>query len=74
MPLHDRMPAIIAPAHYDLWLDSRVTNKQEIMRYLNSAPSGELEAYPVSPWVNAPNHDDARCIQPAGVGDNGTMQ
>ena len=74
MPLHDRMPAIIAPAHYDLWLDSRVTDKQEIMRYLNSAPSGELKAYPVSPWVNAPNHDDARCIQPAGVGDNGTMQ
>ena len=22
-PLHERMPAIIAPAHYDLWLDSR---------------------------------------------------
>jgi putative SOS response-associated peptidase YedK len=64
-PLHDRMPAIIAPAHYDLWLDSRITEKKEIMRYLNSAPSDQLKAYPVSPWVNVPKHEDERCIQPA---------
>jgi putative SOS response-associated peptidase YedK len=65
-PLHDRMPTIIAPAHYDLWPDPRITDKQEIMQYLNSAPSGQLKAYPVSPWVNAPKHDDERCIQPVG--------
>jgi putative SOS response-associated peptidase YedK len=41
-PLHERMPAIIAPAHYDLWLEPRVTDKDEIMSYLNSAPSGWL--------------------------------
>ena len=64
--LHERMPAIIAPAHYDLWLDSRVTDKAEIMGYLNSAPSSQLIAYPVSPWVNSPKHDDRRCIAPAG--------
>ena len=64
-PLHDRMPAIVAPGHYALWLDSRVTDKQEIMQHLNSAPSGQLKAYPVSPWVNVPKHDDVRCIQPA---------
>jgi putative SOS response-associated peptidase YedK len=64
-PLHDRMPAIVAPGHYSLWLDSRVTDKQEIMQHLSSAPSGQLKAYPVSPWVNVPKHDDERCIQPA---------
>jgi putative SOS response-associated peptidase YedK len=26
-PLQDRMPAIIDPAHYDLWLDARVTDR-----------------------------------------------
>jgi putative SOS response-associated peptidase YedK len=62
-PIHERMPAIIAPAHYDLWLDSRVTDKQEIMQYLTSAPSSQLAPYPVSTWVNSPKNDDKRCIQ-----------
>ncbi|MDB4409333.1 SOS response-associated peptidase [Gammaproteobacteria bacterium] len=66
-PIHERMPAIIAPAHYDLWLDSRVSDKQEIMQYLASAPSSQLTAYPVSTWVNSPRNNDERCIQPAGV-------
>ena len=65
-PIHERMPAIIAPAHYDLWLDSRITDKQEIMQYLTSAPSSQLTAYPVSTWVNSPKNNDERCIQPAG--------
>lgn len=64
-PIHERMPAIIAPAEYDWWLDARVTDKQEIMQYLTSAPSSQLTAYPVSTRVNAPKHDDERCIQPA---------
>ena len=65
-PIHERMPAIIAPAHYDLWLDSRITDKQEIMQHLNSAPSSLLTAYPVSTWVNSPKNNNERCIQPAG--------
>jgi putative SOS response-associated peptidase YedK len=64
-PIHERMPAIIAPAHYDLWLDYRVSDKQEIMQYLNSAPSSQLTAYPVSTWVNSPGNNGERCIQPA---------
>ncbi|PCH58896.1 MAG: hypothetical protein COC14_00255 [Burkholderiaceae bacterium] len=63
-PIHERMPAIIAPAHYDLWLDQRMTEKDEIMGYLNSAPSSSLKFYPISPWVNSPQHDDERCILP----------
>jgi putative SOS response-associated peptidase YedK len=65
--LHDRMPAIIAPAHYDLWLDSRITDKAEIMSHLNSAPSFQLVTYAISPWVNSPKHDDDRCIEPTGT-------
>jgi putative SOS response-associated peptidase YedK len=65
-PLHERMPALIAPAHYDLWLDARITDKAEIIGYLNSAPSSQLVTYPISPWLNLPKHDDERCIEPAG--------
>jgi putative SOS response-associated peptidase YedK len=61
-PLHERMPAIIAPAHYDQWLDSRMTGKDEIMGLLNSAPSTQLKMHPVSTWVNSPGHDDERCM------------
>ena len=59
------MPAIIAPANYDWWLDTRISDKDEIMQYLTSALSSQLIAYPVSTWVNVPKHDDKRCIKPA---------
>jgi putative SOS response-associated peptidase YedK len=62
--LHERMPAIIAPAHQDLWLDPRVTDKAEIMTYLNSTPSSRLVTHPISSWVNSPKHDDERCMEP----------
>jgi len=65
-PIHERMPAIIAPENYDSWLDSRVTDKQEIVQYLTSAPSSQLTAYPVSTRVNSPGNNDERCIQHAG--------
>ena len=64
--LHERMPAIIAPAHYDLWLDPEVTDKSEIIGYLNSTLSSQLVTRPVSSWVNSPKHDDERCLEPAG--------
>jgi putative SOS response-associated peptidase YedK len=63
--IHERMPAIIAPAHYDLWLDSRISDNQEIMQYLTSAPSSQLTAYPVSTRVNSPRNNDEQCIRPA---------
>ena len=65
-PIHERMPAIIAAKDYDAWLDPGVTNKQEIMQYLDSAPSSDLTAYPVSTRVNSAKNNDARCIEPAG--------
>jgi putative SOS response-associated peptidase YedK len=64
--LHERMPATIDPTHYDLWLDPRMADKNEIMGCLNSAPSSQLVTYPISPWVNSPKHDDERCMEPAG--------
>jgi putative SOS response-associated peptidase YedK len=65
-PIHERMPAIIAAKDYDAWLDPGVTDKQDIMQYLDSAPSSDLTAYPVSTRVNSAKNNDARCIEPAG--------
>jgi putative SOS response-associated peptidase YedK len=63
-PIHERMPAIIAQQDYDVWLDSSVTDKQEIMQYLNSGPSIQLTAYPVSTRVNSAKNNDEGCIRP----------
>jgi putative SOS response-associated peptidase YedK len=64
-PIHERMPAIISPAHYDVWLDSSLSDKQEIMNCLSPDPSSLLTAYPVSTRVNSPKNSDERCIKPA---------
>jgi putative SOS response-associated peptidase YedK len=64
-PVHERMPAIIAPADYDRWLDPGLADRQVLMGCLGSAPADELISYPVSSYVNSPGHDDDRCIQPA---------
>ena len=62
-PIHERMPSIIAPANYEAWLDTGVTDRDVLMNMLDTAASVRLEHYPVSPYVNSAKHDDERCIQ-----------
>jgi putative SOS response-associated peptidase YedK len=64
-PIHDRMPVIIAPSDYERWLDPTVTNAEKIAPLLRPYPSNEMTAYTVSPLVNSPTNDDARCVEPA---------
>lgn len=64
--IHERMPAIVAPANYDCWLDSGITDRQEILQCLDAPQAGRLAGYPVSSYVNSPQHEGERCIQPAG--------
>ena len=60
-PIHGRMPVILDPANYDLWLDAANGD---------GAVSGLLKAYteelmrttPVSSRVNSVAHDDGDCI------------
>ena len=60
---HHRMPVIVAPADYDRWLDP-ATPMEEVTALLRPAPDDWLEAYPVSPYVNDPRHEDPRTLQP----------
>ncbi len=62
--IHTRMPAVIAAHDYDAWLDTGMTDRQDILQQLGSGISGRLEAYAVSRYVNSPKHTDARCIEP----------
>lgn len=69
-PLHNRMPAIILPVHFDRWLDRRLVDAEEVGKMVVPAPDGLLAAYPVSKRVNAPANEGADLIEP--VADSGT--
>jgi putative SOS response-associated peptidase YedK len=63
-PVHNRMPVILQVKDYDLWLDTEVQQKELLQPLLRAYPSEELEAYPVSRWVNSPRNDGPQCIEP----------
>jgi putative SOS response-associated peptidase YedK len=62
--VHERMPVIVAPDAYDVWLDP-ASERDELIGLLGSYPEDEMEAYPVSRFVNSPSNNDPRCIEPA---------
>ena len=61
-PIHDRMPVILPPAAYALWLDPSVREKERLQELLQPFPASAMTAYPVSPRVNNPRNDDRDCI------------
>jgi putative SOS response-associated peptidase YedK len=66
-PIHDRMPAVLAPGDYARWLDPAVA-ATEAGAMLRPYPDGLLRAYPVSPRVNSPKVDDASCCAEIEMG------
>ena len=61
-PLHDRMPVMLAPEAYEMWLDCRNVDAETAAALLIPAPDGLLEAYPISTAVNRVANDDASLI------------
>lgn len=63
-PIHDRMPVILHPQDYDLWLDKSVAKDDRLQALLRPYDASEMESYPVSATVNSPKNDSADCVQP----------
>ncbi len=63
--IHNRMPVILPPENYPLWLDHDFDEREALESILESYPAGEMEAYPVSRAMNSPSHDVPGCIKPA---------
>jgi putative SOS response-associated peptidase YedK len=55
--LHDRMPAILAPADFDQWLDVRGTSADEATDMLVPAADDLLEIIEVNPKLNDPRNE-----------------
>ncbi len=56
-PIHDRMPAIIAPGQFDLWLDVSSGTSTIATAMLAPAPDDLLEVVTVSPRLNNPRNE-----------------
>jgi len=63
--IHDRMPVILHPDCYDLWLDPGMTNVQVISELLKPYDALPMRCYPVSARVSRTENDDEECSRPA---------
>ena len=62
--IHDRMPVIVHPDSYDLWLDPGMTDVQVVSELLKPYDARLMRSYPVSARVNSVRNDDQECSQP----------
>jgi len=67
--IHDRMPVILHPAEYSLWLDREVSEPERLLPLCKPYPPGVMTTYPVSHLVNNPRNDTPDCILPLGATD-----
>lgn len=62
--LHDRMPVLLPPAVWDVWLDPSVTDVDELTSMLRPCAGGLLDVSAVGPAVNSVRNDGPELIEP----------
>ena len=66
--IHERMPVVVAPESFDLWLDIHAQKPQPIEALLAAQQTPELAIYPVSRAVNNPRATAPGLIEPLEQG------
>ena len=72
--IHHRMPVILPQEAYAQWLTPGEQSPETLQPLLTPYPSGEMEAYPVSRFVNRPTNDSPECIAPMSDVDGSSEQ
>jgi putative SOS response-associated peptidase YedK len=62
--IHNRMPVILQPDSYDLWLDPGMTDAQVVSELLKPYDANAMRSYPVSTRINHVGNDDEECSRP----------
>ncbi|MGR8933891.1 MAG: SOS response-associated peptidase [Gammaproteobacteria bacterium] len=62
MPIHDRMPVILAPADWNAWLQAGIANVRMLQSLLQPYPPEKMDAWPVGTQVNNPRYDAISCL------------
>lgn len=63
--IHDRMPVILEPALFQIWLDCRPGTAEHVVDLLGPAPEHLLEVIEVSRTLNNPRNEGPEVQQPA---------
>jgi putative SOS response-associated peptidase YedK len=61
--VHDRMPVILHPDDYELWLGAEARELDLVKEVLRPYPSEELMSYPVTVSVNSPRNQGAQLVE-----------
>lgn len=64
--LHGRMPVILPPEDYGLWLGEEPVTVEELKALLRPFPAGQMDAYPVGFEVSKVASEGPGLIEPAG--------
>jgi putative SOS response-associated peptidase YedK len=69
LPVHDRMPVLLAESAWATWLDPENHDLEALAPLLAPAPDDDLERWPVSTAVNSADNTGAELVErvePAG--------
>jgi putative SOS response-associated peptidase YedK len=61
--VHDRMPVILPPRHYQAWLTAPATEAKRLTELLVPFDASVMHRYPVSSFVNKPENDLPECAE-----------
>jgi putative SOS response-associated peptidase YedK len=62
-PVHNRMPVILRPDDYGLWLGETPADPEALRAACTPYPAEDMRAYPISTRVNSPKNDDADLLK-----------
>jgi putative SOS response-associated peptidase YedK len=68
-PVHDRMPVILDPDSYDLWLDPGMRDVSAASDLLKPYDARRMRCYPVSSRINRVGNDDEDCSAPVELAE-----
>ena len=66
-PIHDRMPVILAPEVWRLWLGEEEASREELQALLAPYPAELMRAYPVGPRVGNVRNDEPALLEAIGA-------
>lgn len=72
--VHDRMPAILPRAQYEVWLKTPADEAERLVDLLVPLDAGVMRGYAVSSLVNRPQNDSPECAQEAVSERSGNLE
>ena len=63
-PIHDRMPVMLAPEHWEAWLARGNTDAASLPALMQGLPEGAMQAWPVARTVGRSSAEGPALIEP----------